>query len=140
MDSKLQEILFEKYPDLFKRRFLTSSDTCMCWGLTCDSGWYHLIDDCCYSIMNYCMRNNRKIPQLDQVKEKFGRIRIYFYTNDNPECYKDLTALVDIFEDLSGHICEMCGGKGKTGSAKKNQVRGYILTLCKKCRSESMNK
>ena len=137
MKEKLQESLYKKYPTLFSRRNLATSDTCMCYGITCDSGWYKLIDDCCYSIMNYCTKNNCKIPKFDQIKEKFGCLRIYFYTNDSPECYKDLTEIVNIFEGLSSNICEICGDAGKVGTHERTRARGYILTLCESCRGEN---
>lgn len=47
------------------------------------------------------------MPLIQQVKEKFGMLRIY---TSQLDIYMD--GLIDMAEEVSGHICEECGNKG----------------------------
>jgi hypothetical protein len=55
-----------------------------------------------------------------QIKQKFGSARLYF--DQGGETAFELTTLA---EHVSGHICEVCGGPGKTVDRK-----GWLTTLC----------
>lgn len=57
--------------------------------------------------------------EINQIKEKFGALRIYF----SPE-NKNMSALVNQLECLSAFICEMCGEPGELRDG------GWQLTLC----------
>jgi len=65
---------------------------------------------------------------FDQVKEKFGGLRMYFSGGD-----EYVSGLVDMAESFSYQICENCGEKGKPNKG------GWISTLCDKCRYGSNN-
>ncbi len=49
-----------------------------------------------------------------QIKEKFGQLRVYLSTRNNPDpdTKEIATLLVDTAEFLSGHQCEICGEVG----------------------------
>ena len=71
MTKELQEKLFAKYDKMFRDRSKPMSQTCMCWGISCDDGWYHILE--------YMCRRLQKIQEeydvtviFDQIKEKFG--------------------------------------------------------------------
>lgn len=51
MNTKLDNTLCEKYPEIFRDRHAPSSETCMCWGFDCGDGWYPLIDALCAFLM-----------------------------------------------------------------------------------------
>jgi hypothetical protein len=83
---------------------------------------------------------------VNQVKEKFGRLRIYLFSGLLREPYissgrlpderesermalEDAAArrLVHAAEDKSGEICEFCGAPGRA------RQRAWIKTLCDDC-------
>lgn len=62
-----------------------------------------------------------EMPVIQQVKEKFGTLRIY---TSNVDPYLD--GLIDMAEEMSEHICEECGNKGLLYTIHWNK------TLCEK--------
>ena len=44
MTKELQEKLFNKYPKIFRQKDLSMMETCMCWGIDTDEGWFFLLD------------------------------------------------------------------------------------------------
>lgn len=131
MDSKLQQELYEKYPQIFIQKDLPKQQTAMCWGISCGNGWFNLIDELCGNIQNRLQNVNRNKPQKDyliceavQVKEKFGGLCFYIFGGDD---YID--GLVSMAESMSYHICAECGNP----SVKHENNRGWIYTLCQPC-------
>ena len=61
-------------------------------------------------------------PEIAQVKEKFGTLRIYV---DGSNDFLD--GMVNAMELASGYICEDCGRPGTRRSG------GWILTQCDEC-------
>lgn len=138
-----QQELYSKYPKIFRQKDLPMNQTAMCWGISCGSGWYTIIDELCSSIENHIQNENWSInykkekgelppdapnfPQIEatQVKEKFGGLR--FYVN----YYDDyIRGLIDMAESISLRTCEDCGNPGKQNE------EGWIVTLCDPCREE----
>ena len=97
MDQELQDKLYEKYPDLFSNRNKSPMESCMSWGIECNNGWYELLSSVCWQIKRhekniedhkkYLEKNDPEklkdepeyLPvKFDQVKEKFGGLRVYF--------------------------------------------------------------
>lgn len=59
--------------------------------------------------------------RFDQVKEKYGSLRLYHNGN------KDIDKITNEAEILSCHTCQECGKIGK-------QIGDYwIYTMCKEC-------
>ena len=59
------------------------------------------------------------LPKFEQIKEKFGTLRVYTDKND------DYTrGVIDMAESLSMNTCEVCGSHGKTYTI------GWHTTLC----------
>lgn len=52
MDKKLQNDLYERYPDIFRERTMGMEESCMHWGLAVDDGWYSLLDAACSLLKN----------------------------------------------------------------------------------------
>jgi len=145
MDQELQDKLFEKYPDLFSNRTKSPRESCMAWGIECNNGWYELLASVCWKIFQYerniadrlRIRTKNDVPnnqsdidyapvKFDQVKEKYGGLRVYFTGGDD---YID--GLVSMAEEYSYKVCEVCGNAGKVNKG------GWITTLCDSCRNES---
>jgi hypothetical protein len=64
--------------------------------------------------------------QTVQVKEKFGRLRVYLRRASG-----ELEAILDRYEEMSGDVCENCG---KPGTCHASTPHGWIKTLCDECR------
>lgn len=142
MDLELQNKLYEKYPELFSNKDKDIRSSCMAWGCECGNGWYDIISNLCWMIKqhedNKKWRNKylqEKEPErlkdepeyfpvkFDQVKEKYGGLRIYFSGGDDY-----VEGLVSMAEAISYKICEVCGNKGQPNKG------GWITTLCDVCR------
>jgi hypothetical protein len=145
MDQTLQNKLFEKYPNLFSNRTKTPMESCMSWGCEIGNGWYDILSSLCWMIKQHedniseRIRIRNKVGtqndkedldyfpvKFDQIKEKFGGLRVYFSGGDNY-----IEGLVGMAESFSYKICEECGEKGKPNEG------GWISTLCEKCRNKS---
>jgi hypothetical protein len=144
MDQELQDKLFEKYPELFINRTKSPMESCMSWGCEVGNGWYELLASLCWRIFQHerniadrlRIRTKNDVPnnqsdidyapvKFDQIKEKYGGLRVYFSGGDD---YID--GLVSMAEEYSYKICEVCGNSGKPNKG------GWITTLCDSCRNK----
>lgn len=89
MDQALQEILFEKYPELYEQRTWDMKATCMCWGFEVPDVWFDIIDDLSAKIVAISPET-----RAVQVKEKFNELRFYV-ENTKPENREAVFALID---------------------------------------------
>ena len=128
MKKELQEKLYEKYDWLFKDKDLPMTQTCMCWGLCVGDGWYDLLEETCRRIAAV---DPEHIVVFDQVKEKFGGLRIYYHleAGGTGEYDEPIFQIINEAEDKSYKICEVCGKPGTPNN------RGWITTLCEECRN-----
>jgi hypothetical protein len=144
MDQELQNTLFEKYPQLFSNTSKSRMESCMCWGIECNNGWYELLSSVCWRIFQHeeniadrvriRNENNKENDQsdleyipvkFDQIKEKFGGLRIYYSGGDDY-----VEGVVGMAEEYSYKVCEVCGNSGKPNKG------GWITTLCNNCRNK----
>ena len=144
MDKELQNQLYEKYPDLFSNRNKSRMESCMCWGCEVGNGWYELLSSVCWRIFQHekNIEDTKRIladqpekikaeleyfpVKFDQIKEKYGGLRIYFTGGDD---YVD--GIVSMAEEYSYKVCEVCGNTGKPNKG------GWITTLCDNCRNKT---
>ena len=108
----------------------------------CNDGWYDLLSSVCWRIFQherniedhkkYLEKNKpeelQNLPEyfpvkFDQIKEKFGGLRIYFSGGDDY-----VEGVVGMAEEYSYKVCEKCGNSGKPNDT------GWITTLCDNCR------
>ena len=144
MDAELQQKLYDKYPDLFSNKDKGIQNSCMAWGCECGNGWYEIISSVCWMIKQhednkrwrkeYLEKNEPErlseeqeyFPvKFDQVKEKYGGLRLYFSGGD-----QYVEGLVSMAEAMSYKICEVCGNKGQPNKG------GWITTLCESCKDK----
>ncbi len=142
MDGRSWNVLYEKYPKLFVNKNKTPMESCMSFGIECGLGWYDIISSVCYQIQQH-EENERGFEKwkqkddpsykseccsvtFDQIKEKFGGLRIYFSGGDS---YID--GVVSMAEEMSYKICETCGSPGRPNK------EGWIITLCEKCKEKN---
>ena len=135
MKSELQNILYEKYPQLFANKDKNPMQSCMSFGIDCNDGWYDIISSVCWMIKQhednkqwqteYKQKEDPRYEsdyfpvKFDQVKEKYGGLRLYFSGGDDY-----VEGLVSMAEAISYKICDICGNKGEA-----NKV-GWISTRC----------
>lgn len=96
------------------------------FGIECGKGWNKLITPILdyIDIYNSGQKEENKI-QVYQIKEKFGGLRIYVSNTT-----KELDKMIKEAEDQSYKVCEYCGSTDNVKQAGK----GWIKTLCEKCR------
>ena len=127
MTEKSWDTLYEKYPDLFSN--IDNKHSCMAFGIECNIGWYDILSSVCYRIKQY--EKNKKSDYytvtFDQIKEKWGGLRIYHSGGDD---YVD--GVIIMAEEMSYKICERCGCPGSPNK------QGWIMTLCDNCREDSV--
>jgi hypothetical protein len=130
MQDALQNKLYKKYTQLFENRHKPITQSCMALGIECGDGWYDILSALCWEIAQH-ERNIAAAPvedyqpvKFDQIKEKFGGLRVYYDGGD--EFVRGLVCMADA---MSYKICEACGEKGKPNE------NGWISTLCDKCRN-----
>jgi hypothetical protein len=135
MNSELQNQLYEKYPQFFVNKDKTPMQSPMCFGIETGEGWYEILSSLCWMIKQHedniiwqTEWNQKTNPEyksdyfpvkFDQIKEKYGGLRVYFSGGDQ---YTD--GLVSMAEAMSYKICEVCGDRGQPSKI------GWIRTLC----------
>lgn len=124
------KILCEKYPKIFCDRHGNPSTTAMCWGISCDDGWFNILDTLCRTIQGHIDWTHKR-HELDaewnadpanelrisvepieqvvavQVKEKFGGLRFYYRGGD-----ENIAGMVRLAEEYSYRVCEVTGDAG----------------------------
>jgi hypothetical protein len=121
--EELELKLQEAFPSMFKDLYGNPKDTCMAFGIECGDGWYKLLYDLFHGIQQELNKNGNPDFVLDQIKEKFGLVRVYYSGYHSEEISK----LIDIAEARSAVTCEKCGKLGKPNS------KGWIKVRCSEC-------
>lgn len=119
MDSKLQQALFDRYPEIFAERGESMTSTAMCWGIDTGDGWYDLIDVLCAMLQDDTRQGGAPQVVATQVKEKYGGLRFYVRVADERQY-----AAIEFAEAMSLRLCEICGAPGKVNHA------GWSMTRC----------
>ena len=109
MNPDLTQKLLDKYPKLFSNQQF--------WGFECGDGWFDLLDHLCGAIKEHTYDGDE--VYVDQIKEKFGKLRFYLSREDNV-----MQGMVTLAEYMSGHICEICGERGEL------RAGSWLVTLC----------
>ena len=160
MNTELENQLTQKYPKLFKNKSLPPTQTLICFGCECGDGWYKILDHL-FGYLTDLMERKLVVdylkeykdqhrgkedfytkycsykflpPQiiLDQVKEKYGTLRVYYQTDldevpenvwanlDLNDFYKKMKEYndkidnaIDFAEYQSSVTCEVTGNEGK---------------------------
>ena len=127
MNPELQEKLFNKYPKLFIKNKPATKPFDQ-WGIECWDGWFNILDNLCEYIQNYINNNKYEQIRFTQIKQKLSTLRIYH------EPYNEkIQPAINYAEFLSSKVCEKCGALENVSRNSK----GYILTLCDKCRKDN---
>ena len=124
MKRELERDLQARFPRFFRDLYGDPRVTCMSRGCEFADGWYRLLERVCEELEPVAPPEFKFV----QVKEKFGRLRIYA-TNDSDETSR----LIRQAQEESLNCCEQCGAtEGVTTGGS-----GRIRTLCRSCREET---
>jgi hypothetical protein len=129
MSPDLQEKLYKKYPKIFADVNKPPNESAMAYGITCDDGWYDLIDNLCWFIQSTIDRTTYiQIPQVvaQQVKQKLAGLRFNVTGGD-----EGILGAIEFAEQLSFTVCESCG----SSKAKRFNDGGYLWTACDICKN-----
>jgi len=120
MNRDLERELQARFPRFFRDLHGDPRKTGMSRGCEFADGWYRLLERLCEELEPVAPPEF----QFDQVKEKFGRMRIYA-RNGNEETMR----LIHQAAEESLRVCEECGAtEGVT-----TEWAEWLRTLCRSC-------
>lgn len=123
MKKELDDQLCKEFPNLYADRNKSSRETNMCWGFTCQDGWFDIIYDLSSKLEAEILKQENKVDyKAAQCKEKFGSLRFYL-TRET----ETMTKLIAEAEEQSSKTCEICGKEGKLRQGT------WYYTLCDVC-------
>lgn len=172
MKIELEKKLIEKYPGLLRNYGGDPRETCLCFGIECNDGWYQIIDHC-FGYLVHLMKSKISVDYtkeyknkykddkdfykkyfsytflpphiiLDQIKEKFGTLRVYYHIDYEFSISQDIWPNIDVCdydkkinkyldkidnaidyaEYQTSITCEVTGKEGKLRTA------GWHVVLC----------
>lgn len=89
------------------------------------SGWFHIIHDLTHKLIPYdCII-------FEQIKQKFGELRIYYKFNDlaSQRDKEEIHVLIQTAEREALTVCELCG----ISQSSLTYNDGYYQVLCFGC-------
>ncbi|WP_017518983.1 antitoxin Xre/MbcA/ParS toxin-binding domain-containing protein [Pseudomonas nitroreducens] len=104
MEKNLETVLCSRYPKLLPAQ---GHGCIQLFGCECQDGWFGLIYAACDLVQQHIDHTGSEQAIASQIKEKFGGLRFYHHGGDDY-----VTAVVDLVEQLSVSVCELCGGPG----------------------------
>ena len=122
MQQELDDLLCQRYPEIFCDRHKNKYETSMCWGFTCGDGWFDIIDRLCSEIAAQVLAGGMPPVVASQVKEKMGSLRFRF-RGGNEETHR----LIELARQKSAATCEECGRPAK------RRIVETVSVLCSVC-------
>jgi len=124
MNNENTAKLFSEFDHLFRDRHKSEKESLMCWGFTCDDGWFPLVYSIAQMITDYVHAHPGVDCAAFQVKQKFGGLRFYIEGGDDT-----LRAMIAKQSMKSFEICELCSAPAEL----RESPGGAIKTLCSDC-------
>ena len=124
MNRDLERELQARFPRFFRDLYGDPRETGMSRGCEFADGWYRLLERLCEELEPVAPPEFR----FDQVKEKFGKMRIYASHST-----EETARLIQHAQEASLSCCELCGVTEEVTT----EGRGRIRTLCRSCREET---
>jgi hypothetical protein len=126
-DKRIQERFVEKLMTAYPQLFPKDADgnprepDCHVW---CPVGWQPMVEELCSKLAKIVEEKN-VVFQIEQIKEKFGGLRFYyFYNGDRVD---EIADLIHEAEERSFKICEVTGEEGELRI--KGKGYGWLKTL-----------
>jgi len=112
MRQELDDLLCQRYPELFRDRHGEKAQTSMCWGFACGDGWFGIIDGLCAEIAAQVRDGKMPPVVVSQVKEKLGTLRFHirggYLHGGNAKTHR----LIERAQEEATRTCEECGQPG----------------------------
>jgi hypothetical protein len=97
--------------------------------IECNDGWLPLISALCERLQWYCNLRRVDLPEVRQIKEKFGALCFYIDpAHYNTKVGKGMYDIIGNYEAMSRFVCEECGTTVDVG-----WCNGWIRSICKPC-------
>jgi hypothetical protein len=121
MSPENERHLRAKHPSLFGSQPGHTKSAFAERGIEVGDGWLTILDDMATEIEQSCLLADRPLPQILQVKEKIGGLRVYVDASDEA-----IDAAIAAAEKRATLTCETCGEPGQL------QKLADVRTLCSK--------
>lgn len=122
---ELDKELYKKYPKLLRQFKWPLTQTALCWGIVPGYGWKKIVFNMCRELEKHRRKMDKDL-QLTQVKEKYGRLTVYYSNSKHCDI---VDKIISKYESLSIITCIECG----LDEGKLVELNGWIICLCKKC-------
>ncbi len=120
----IEPLTYEDVAEDYPKVFQGGPPRC---GMGIGLGWENLLRELLQAIEDLLPAESDF--KVDQIKEKFGGLRFYIFSQTLPEkTLKRIRKLIDFTEGLSFVTCEVCGSRGYAGTESSRY--GWIKTLC----------
>lgn len=112
----------------FLKFYKVSKNYDCCWDDELPKGWRIAFGEMMWNEIKDALVANDELASMSiqDVKEKWGRLRVYF--SCGPKSAQKVDKIILKYSELSAHICIMCG-EPDVGYMTK----GWIEPLCKNC-------
>jgi hypothetical protein len=131
MRQELDDLLCQRYPDIFRDRHGDPTETSMCWGFTCGDGWFQILDDLCAEITRQVKAGTMPPVVAKQIKEKSGYLRIYIRDHFNRKANPEAHRLIQLAQERAERTCEVCGHEVEAGEDLR------LFAKCARCVGEA---
>jgi hypothetical protein len=123
-----REVIVKTCPNLYADIIENKSarESLMCFGFEVGDGWGRILEDLSYKLEELIQKlpeDEREFYRAVQVKEKFGSLRFYMFTETD-----EMSELIREAEEKSAETCEVCGVP-----AKIKKTNGWMKCICEKC-------
>ena len=106
--------------------------------IECDDEWFNVLKKHLSRIEEINNSNDNIKIIADQIKEKYGELRIYFHVSGSSEkerieAFDKVEKITEEAEEESWKTCEHCG------KPATQTTTGWITRLCDECHEKRMN-
>ena len=127
MRAELDDLLCQRYPEMFRDRHGDRTNTAMCWGFCCGDGWFGVIDELCADITAEVRAGTTPPVVVLQVKEKFGTLRFRVRGGSVFGGNATVRQLIQRAQSRAASTCEQCGKPGESMGIDRWEI------LCPTC-------
>jgi hypothetical protein len=112
MRQDLDDLLCQRYPEIFRDRRGDDTATAMCRGFCCGDGWFGIIDRLCAAMAREVQAGTIPPVVARQVKGKFGSLR-FRIRGGHMRGQGETLRLIEAAEKEADATCEECGQPGE---------------------------
>ena len=109
MRQELDDLLCQRYPDIFRDRHGDPAETSMWQGFCVGDGWFDIIDRLCAELSRQVKSGTIAPVVAVQVKEKSGYLRFYIRDHFNRGANSEALRLIAMAQQTAERTCEACG-------------------------------